>query len=249
MPYENLATSETPALIIYLIDVSTSMNKDMAGKRRIDVVTDAIQAAFRQMIFRSTKGAAISPRYKLAMYAYSDEVYDVYDGFMSIDKVAQLGPPELTTVRLSNTARAFLQARNVLQHEIPYLDKHPAPLVCHLTDGEYTGEDPEPIVRDIMRMSTPDGPILVENIFVSDEILPEPVGDVHHWPGVRPQTSLTNAYAIKLRAMSSPLPESYRAMMEEMGYHIASDAVMMIPGSTPGLVEMGFQMSGSTKMR
>jgi hypothetical protein len=39
MPYEILATSMTPALIIYLIDVSASMTRSLGGEKRIDVVT------------------------------------------------------------------------------------------------------------------------------------------------------------------------------------------------------------------
>jgi len=115
-----------------------------------------------------------------------------------------------------------------------------------MTDGEYTGSDPEPIVRRIMSMRVPDGNVLVENIFISDNILDKPVPDPYRWEGVRPSTKLRSDYARKLRAMSSPLPPSYRAMMREHNYEIADDAVMMIPGMTPELVQMGFVMSMST---
>jgi hypothetical protein len=33
--------------------------------------------------------------------------------------------------------------------------KHPAPVVCHLTDGEFTGEDPRPIVEKIKNLACP----------------------------------------------------------------------------------------------
>jgi len=115
-----------------------------------------------------------------------------------------------------------------------------------MTDGEYTGEDPEPIAREIMQMTTSDGPVLIENIFISDKILPRPIDDVYRWPGVRPTTELTNEYAVKLRAMSSPVPDSYRVMILEMGYNIAEDALMFFPGMTPELVEMAFQITTVT---
>jgi len=38
-------------------------------------------------------------------------------------------------------------------------------------------------------------------------------------------------------------------MMLEMGYNIAQDAVMLLPGTTPALVQMGFQMSAATPVR
>lgn len=246
MPYEILATSKTPALIIYLLDVSGSMDENLGDKRRIDVVMDALGAMLRQMVFRSTKGSRVSPRYRIAMFAYSDHVYDLLDGIKSVDQVAQLGVPELSTMRSTDTARAFSHVEKLLQQELRTLSNCPAPLVCHMTDGEYTGSDPEPIVRRIMDMSVPDGNVLVENIFISDEVLAEAVGDPYQWSGVLPETELRSDYARKLRAISSLLPETYRAVMREGGYNIARNAVMMIPGMTPALVEMGFVMSMST---
>lgn len=246
MPYEILATSKTPALIIYLLDVSGSMNEKLGQKRRIDVVMDALAAMLKQMVFRSTKGSRVSPRYRVAMYAYSDHVYDLLGGIKGVDQIAQLGVPELSTMRSTDTARAFAQAEKLLQQELPALTHCPAPLVCHMTDGEYTGADPEPVVRRIMNMRVPDGNVLVENIFISDHILSERIADPKRWEGVRPKTKLNSDYARKLRAMSSPIPPGYRAMMRESGYETADDALMMIPGMTPELVQMGFVMSMAT---
>jgi hypothetical protein len=95
-------------------------------------------------------------------------------------------------------------------------------------------------------MSNPDGQVLVENIFVSDEILAKSVADPTTWPGITPQTSLKGDYAKKLRTMSSVVPRGYRTMMLEKGYQIEDGAVMMLPGESPDLVEMGFVMSMST---
>ncbi len=75
MEYRIQTMQQTPAYIIYLLDVSASMNQLMeAGgeqKRRIDVVTEALASAVRQMVFRSTKGSRIAPRYRIAILAYS----------------------------------------------------------------------------------------------------------------------------------------------------------------------------------
>lgn len=246
MPYEILATSRTPATIIYVLDVSTSMTHPLGDRRRIDVVADALYAAIQQMVFRSTKGVRIAPRYRLAIYAYSDHVYDLLDGVKTVDYVANLGIPELATMRSTDTARAFQQVEKLLLRELPNMSQCPAPLVCHMTDGEYTGNDPEDIIRRITQMSTPDGQVLVENIFISDTILPEKITDPRRWPGITCDSQLINEYAIKLRDMSSPLPEGYCMMMREAGYRIDSNAVMMLPGMTRELVEMGFVMSTAT---
>lgn len=249
MPYEVLATSRTPALIIYLLDVSASMGQSLGRRRRIDVVGDALQAALRQMVFRSTKGSRLSPRYRIAMLAYSDHVYDLLGGIQPVDRVAQLGVPELSPMRSTETAKAFAQAEKLLRSELPNLQNCPAPLICHMTDGENTGEDPEPIVRRIMQMAVPDGHVLVENIFISNKVLPKPIADPQKWPGILPDTKLKSSYARKLRAMSSPIPENYRRMMLEMGYHLDPRALMLLPGMNPELVAMGFQMSAATPYR
>jgi len=247
MPYELLATATTPALVIYLIDVSASMMMPMTQeKRRIDVVMDALGFALRQMVFRSTKGARISPRYRVAMYAYSDHVYDLLDGIKSVDKVAHLGIPELSTMRSTRTAKAFEAAERLLQAELPNLQNSPAPLICHMTDGEFTGDDPEPVAQRLRQLAVSDGPVLLENIFITDEFLADPIDDPYRWGGVTLNTGLASEYARKLCRMSSPLPESYARMMQEANYQISPGALMVLPGHNSDFVAMGFQMSAAT---
>lgn len=249
MPYEIMATSKTPALIVYLLDVSASMAHPLGGKRRIDVVMGSLEAALRQMVFRSTKGARVSPRYRLSMFAYSDHVYDLLDGVKTVEQVARLGVPDLSPMRTTEAAKAFAQAEKLLQSELPNLRNGPAPLVCHMTDSEYTGADPKPIVQRIMQMAVPDGNVLVENIFISDKVLSQTIKDPFQWAGILPDTKLSNEYARKLQALSSQLPESYRAMMLENGYRLAQGALMLLPGTSPELVALGFQMSAATPVR
>ncbi len=87
------------------------------------------------------------------------------------------------------------------------------PVVCHMTDGASTGEDPELIVRRIMNMSVPDGNVLIENIFISDEIMQEQISNIKKWEGIMPNTEITDEYGAKLQRLSSPIPQSYREMM------------------------------------
>ncbi|MGF7050467.1 hypothetical protein J2T13_005016 [Paenibacillus sp. DS2015] len=250
MNYTIQASQRTPALIIYLIDISASMNMLMDNKRRIDIVYDALSLALRQMVFRSTKGNRLAPRYRIAILTYSDDVYDLLNGIKGIDEIAAAGSlPDLTPVRFSDSAKAFLQAERILQAELPHMQDCPAPLICHMTDGVATGEDPEPIAKRIMEMSVPDGNVLVEHIFISDHMLEEPITQPHRWKGILPDTTLRDEHAVKLRRMSSVLPESYREMLVESDYLLCSGAIMMLPGSHSELVSIGFQMSAATPVR
>lgn len=247
MSYTALANTKQPALIIYVLDVSSSMNQLFGSRKRIEIVQEALHTALRKAIFFSTKGRRVSPRYQIAIYTYSDRVVNMFNGTRSITEIAQEGLPRLALHGGdTDPASAFLEVDRLLNDLNLGDKKGPAPLVCHMTDGEYTRADPEPAIRQIMQKNTPDGTVLVENIFISDKILTEPVSDPITWRGITPETPLLTNYARKLRACSSPLPTLYREQMAESGYAIAANAVMMIPGSTPDLVEMGFVMSTAT---
>lgn len=246
MAYEQLATADTPALIIYVLDVSASMSKPLGQKRRIDAVSDALQAAFARLVFRSTKGARVAPRYRLGLLAYSDHVYDLLDGVHSISDVAPRGLPQLTPLRTTDTERVFVEVERMLDRELAACPAGPAPLVCHMTDGEYTGADPEPVVNRIKSMQNLDGAVLLENIFISDALLEQPVGDSRRWAGVDASTPLSNEYAATLRRLSSTLPDSYRRVLLEEGYQLQPGALMLLPGTSPELVELGFVMSTAT---
>lgn len=244
--YEKLATSTTPSLVIYLLDVSASMVQPLGDKRRIDIVMESLEMIVKQMIFRSTKGSIIMPRYRVAMFAYSDHVYDLLDGVKTVDKIVEYGIPELSPMLTTETAKAFMEAEKCLKQELQNLQDCPAPLLCHLTDGEYTGEDPGPVAQRIMNLAVPDGNVLLENIFISENILDEPVKDANIWPGVTESSRFNNEYAVKLQRMSSMIPESYRMIMREHNFHLSQDAIMLFPAMTKELVAMGFQMSAAT---
>ena len=248
-PYTTFATRDTPALIIYLIDVSASMISPMGSTWRVNVVQDALYAAMQTLVRYSSKGPLISPRYRIAVYSYSDSVWDVLGGIRTIDVIAQYDPPQINTLRGTNAAAAFVAAKNLLLAELPHIQDHPAPLVCHLTDGEFDPQysDPEPVAQEIMNMSVKDGNVLIENIFISDKALwCEPIRDAQTWEGILDNTLLGNQYAEKLRRMSSFIPEPYLRNMHEKGYQFKSGARLFFPGDQPQMVSLGFQISTMT---
>lgn len=246
MSYNIMATSKTPALVVYLLDISASMDKRLGKKSRLETAMDALNAAIRTMVFRSSKGRRIQPRYRLVIYAYSNEVFDILGGIKTIDEVAQMKLPEIDTRRGTDTAKAFMAAGELIGHELPAMQEHPAPLVCHLTDDRYTGRDPKPVVNAIMHMSNGDGSVLVENIYISDRLGNDPNKDALTWAGIQRHSPLDDEYGRELRDMSSNLPPSYHIIMEEMGSKVKPDSVMMFPGNTPDLISLGFQMSSAT---
>lgn len=250
MPYATLATSQTPALIIYLLDMSASMSMPLGDQRRIDVVTDALASSIRQMVFRSTKGRRIFARYRLAIYAYSDTVYDILGGIKTVSEVARMGVPEFAPMARTHTAKGLLAVEKLLQGELSQLQTSPAPVICHMTDGIFTGEDPEPVAHRIMNIQVPDGNVLLTNIFISEDSGIDVEEDSRDWAGITDQTRLNpEKYLYKLRQMSSKIPDSYRMLMTESGYQIDPGAYMLLPGINPELVAMGFQMASATPIQ
>ena len=246
MPYQTKATSVTPALIVYLLDCSGSMSEQLDGAQKIEHVNQAMGKVLKRMVRRSTKGEVVSPRYRLAMVAYSDQPFDLLGGVESIDKVIQKGRPTLSTLSTTDTASAFIYARDLLKKELPNLKGHPAPMVCHLTDGQFTGADPEPIAQEIMQMSNDDGPILIENIYVGPDLTHQPILDAEAWLGIADETDLKDPYARKLFKMSSPLPDSYADVISSENYSLRTGSRMLIPGTSQDLIELAFAMSGAT---
>ena len=253
--YTNVATSSTPATILFVLDVSGSMGSEFGSsgedgttRTRLDVVQSALHRALQILMARAAKGDIVSPRYRIAIIGYSSTIHEPFSGFKTIDEVAKLGKFKLAPTDATDTALAFGKARDMLKAELANLtDKHPAPLVCHMTDGEYNGGDPGPIAREIMGMATADGNILVENIFVCDDALAAPE-DIEEWPGVQASTDLANPYARKLFDMSSEIPDVYRRLINEYGYGLEHGARLMFPGQTEDLLKLGFVMSGMTQV-
>ncbi len=260
-PYIAEANSGFPALIIYLIDVSGSMSDTMSSrngpKKRIEVAEENFRKAIQTMNARSMRGDIISPRYRIALYIYSDKVHDVYSGAKSIAEVMKTGIPDISADKATNTKAAFIEAKKLLERELPKMqvgvpgsqDTFPAPLVCHLTDGEFSsGCDPTSVVKEIMNMRVPDGHVLVENIYISDKPVDLPE-DLSTWEGFPFSINFPdNPYANKLLSLSSAVPASYaQTMSKKSDYQIGAGTAMLYPGTSVDLVRLAFQVSCATK--
>ncbi len=244
--YEAAANSATPALIIYLIDVSRSMEILIGGKPRVDVVSDGLYAARDKMLAVSNKGTYIANRYRIAYILYSEKAIWIKDKVFTIAEIGLSGVPPLDLRAETDTYLAFIQARNILKAELPNIRRHPAPLVCHITDGKFTGRDPIPVAEEIMSMKVNDGNVLIQNIFISDNLFSNPIPDIKRWKGITKQTKFTNQYAETLRSISSPLPDSYREIANAVGYNLERGSLMMFPGISIELIKLGFVVATST---
>lgn len=111
-----------------------------------------------------------------------------------------------------------------------WCDAHPAsfpPVVLHLTDGESTDGNPEPVAEAIRQLQTDDGNVVLMNIHIS------PVSDRRiEFPDR--DDDLPNRAAKLLFGMSSMLPAGMVAVARDMNYPVtdASRAFMFNAQST-----------------
>lgn len=249
MFYTQPATSLQPALVIYLIDASTSMN-DLCGKTtKIDMANKALREVIKDMVRRSMRDGIVQRRYKIAIFAYSTKVLDVLDGIQDLADLVKQGIPVISAQGETDTAAGFAAVESLLKAHLAEFRSSPAPLICHLTDALITARNPSSVVRRIQTMSVNDGPVLVENVYLADNMLRSPVQDWSQWHGVVKPGQLTNGYARFLLQLSSPIPETYRQNMNNYGYNLEKGAAFFFPGTHTELMRLAFGISMATQLK
>ncbi len=249
MFYTQPATSLTPALVIYLIDASHSMNDLCGATTKMGLVNKALKEAIKDMVRRSIRDGIVQRRYKVAIFAYSTAVVDVLGGIRDLPDLVKYGVPIISAGGETDTAVGFAAVEALLQKHLAEFETSPAPLVCHLTDALITASDPTPIVRRVQAMAVRDGPVLVENVYVADKMLRAPVRDWRQWGGVTRASQLTNEYARFLFRLSSPMPEIYRQNINNYGYSLQPGAALFFPGIQIDLVRLAFTISTATQLK
>lgn len=247
--YTQPASTLTPATIIYLIDISDSMNEPCGTATKITIVNMALRSTIKDMVRRSMRDGILQRRYKIAVVAYNNAVQDVLGGIRDLPEVLQNGIPDLNASGSTDTAAGFAQVESLLNQHIAEAQPCPAPLVCHLTDGLFTTADPTGAVKRIRGLAVRDGAVLLENIYVADGMLRKPTHDWQQWGGVLKPNELADDYARFLFRLSSPLPESYRQNINNFGYHLQSGAAMFFPGSSSDLIRLAFVVSAATQLK
>lgn len=247
MSYEISCSRNSPALVIFLLDLSASLNQFPDTERRTEIINRILLETIKEMVARSIKGMTISPRYNIAILGYSNVVYDLLGGIRPLIEVAKNGIPEITPQDLGYTSVGFLAVEILLKDQLPKLMNNPAPSVIHITGGKISGDDPEPVAARIKGLRNVDGNILIENVYLPDPKDQEDQINDSSWSGISDDTFLNLKHGNKLRAMSSTLPENYRDWMNNLGYNLKVGCKMMVPANRIEFVKMGIQLPTSDR--
>ena len=249
MLYTQIATSRTPALVIYLIDAIRFMNMPCGATTKIQMVNKVLRETIQEIVRRSMSDGTVQPHYKIAIFAYHTKVEDVLGGICDLPDLIKRGVPAISADGETHTTAGFMAVETLLQNQLRRFQDSPAPLVCHLSDGLITGRNPVSVVKRIKAMAVNDGPVLVENVYVADKTLRSSVPDWSQWSGVLKPRQLTNAYAKFLFHLSSPLPESYRQNINNYGYDLQKGAAFFFPGTKTELVRLAFPIATVTQLK
>ena len=252
--YMKPATAHTPALIIYLIDASVSMNEQCGTTTKIDAVSKAYYKAVQLMVQRSMRDTLVLPRYRVAILAYNNAaVIDVLDGIRNLSDLVETGRFIIAPAgQYADAARGFAEVEQLLLFSQSAFQHGPAPLVCHVSGMPLSQQDASSVMRIVRRIraiQVDDGRVLVENIYVSENALPAAVHDWQQWEGVLREKDLANDDAKMLYHLSSSLPAAYRQSINDYGYQLHEKAALFFPGLHQELVDLAFTASISVPIK
>lgn len=243
------ATAASPGLYIFLLDISHSMLEPLAsGTPKLRIVQEAYKRTMQIMLRRCLKGEVVSERYGVILLGYGETVVDYYGRLLSIREAAAKSLDlNIQTQAATNTALGFRHVKELLKRHLPNTEGCPAPVICHITDGMFTpGGDPSPVVYEIQQMGNSDGRVLIENVYVGDNLTKTPINDAYSWPGAH-RDDLVDDYVKVLWDISSPLPKSYAENLANEGFSMNEGSRMLFPGASLELVELAFVTSTATK--
>jgi hypothetical protein len=142
--------------------------------------------------------------------------------------------------------RALGEVRAIIEK---WVEEHPAsfpPTILHLTDGESSDGDPIPEGRQILSVSTNEGPVLMFNCHISSRRAQKA-----EYP--TDNQSLPDGFARTLFEISSPLPPGFLAAAAQLGVPASEGSRGFVfnadPSSVVQFYEIGTSLTGMTPYR
>lgn len=195
MAYELAWGSANPGHIVYLLDLSGSMKRELNGQRLVDVVMTAIYQNLSDLVALNTKGDVIFERFTCTVIGYNSDVVKLIDnasvnktfdyvldaeanGMMFDTNSGGIAEPRWQTYMADAFAMAADDVKAWIVKQKAKGLAMPAPVVINITDGfpEEKGLTREQAVEkalkaagELKRISTPDGDLLLYNIHITPD--------------------------------------------------------------------------------
>ena len=182
--YEAEVSRAKKALVVYLIDQSGSMAEAWTnGDSKATEVAKLLNENINSMILECKKGGEVRDYFDIAAIGYGSDVGSTLHGTLRGHRT--VSTTELYDTPLSNSgeaatyieasssrggtdmATAFREAAAICSEWSAAHQSSFPPTVLHITDGEYTGENPTTAANELKAVSTTDGATLLWNIHIS----------------------------------------------------------------------------------
>jgi hypothetical protein len=246
MFYKAQITRENPTAILFLIDLSSSMNDKMpSGESLAEFVAKTLNETLEEVIASYNKGnEVIWDYFQIGVITYrgSKEAGDlkVENGFqwasateymnplskihgkkkMQRDKEGIEYPVWFEPVASGGTpmCQGITTATEVLTLWCAAHKKNFPPTVIHITDGASTDGPPESLAEELKKVHTDDGPVLLFNLHVCAQQA-API----RYPST--DSDLPNDYSKLLFRMSSVFPNTFiKYALDQLSMSLDNDA-------------------------
>lgn len=238
MAYKIAWGSNHPGHLVYLVDLSGSME----WNNKIDNVIDVIADVSDYLCAMSEEFGKLKNRFSLTILGYNSDIITLFRGsVIDLDKKLQEtdGRPmfdkgkEAKPEGLTYTAKAFKAAADDIRTWISQQNRNnvptPAPIVIHITDGhpEESGRtDSEAMqealkaAKDLKSIAVPDGNTLVFNIHIDGK----PNGITMRFPNTTPNDERRRF----LYEASSEMADLFSRRANAFGFSTRSDSRFMV---------------------
>lgn len=228
--YDAQISRENPGCLIFLIDQSGSMDNEIDGRAKKEVVADAINRVLENLVINCTRGNDPKPRdyFDVGVWGYGDDrVRRAFDeDLVSITKLSGIARrmEKGSAVRFEPVAGGNTPMAEAFRTILPVLRDWTArrpgsfpPTVINLTDGEYTGDNPASAARQLMELGTDDGRLILINCHISS-------GNGGAMVSFPSGPAGLTGWAAELFAMSTALPACMRQRAKGHGYELKPGA-------------------------
>ena len=232
MAYSAIIARTNPALCVFLVNQSNSKGNNWSlGMTRAEKVAELLNASINKLVHYS-----LDPDYEvrdffdISIIGYESDTDFVFEGSLMGLEIVSLTmlndnpiivePRKWVSPKFGkNEANLTIAFRKVSKVVAEWIDTHPIafpPIIFHITDGEYDGNDPSEEIKALKKLGTDDGKCLLWNIYVSQEAdgtlsLPVDGNEVRsplaqklfNWASILPYESLRLTHLAKgMRAFS-----------------------------------------------
>lgn len=225
--YELKWNSDHPGKVVFLLDLSESMEKH----NKINYLIQSVHATIEELVFQCRTEAGSSERVEISIYGYNCRVIDLWKNYsvkacvqeliaaqqqdrLIFDSNGNAKPEHQTCMAL-----AFKKAKEDIQEWINHqatkgITNIPAPLVIHFTDGrpyETTDQNDDEVIertlkaaKDLLSIATIDGNVRLFNIHYN----PQSSDVTLRFPSTQPSDKWTRLLYHASSSLTAKMAES-----------------------------------------